>query len=188
LFETDCMKTLFYILFFLTIFACTSEKNSSIYRSNFTAEEQKTLQEAHKIIASAYYTTLITLDKNKQPRARIVEPFLPKQDFVIWMATNPKSRKVAQLKENSTTTLHYFDKSSLAYVSLMGKAFLVNDKTTKEEIWKDGWERFYPDKEKDYLLIKFIPKNLELISITGGFTGDKKTWKPHQVVLRTIKN
>jgi len=79
--------------------------------------------------------------------------------------------------------LHYFDKNKLAYVSLMGNAFLVNDDKIKQKIWKEGWERFYPNRKTDYLLIKFIPKTIELISITDNYTGDKTTWKPHQVFL-----
>lgn len=142
---------------------------------------------ADSIIESAYYTTLITLDTQNQPRARIVEPFLQKKEYVIWMATNPKSRKVTQLKNNTTATLHYFDKNNLGYVSLMGNAFLVNDDSTKNKIWKEDWEKFYPNKKQDYLLIKFVPNTLELISVFGGFTGNKTTWKPEQVKLRIPK-
>jgi len=178
------MRNYFLIsMLFLSFLSCHKKENP-VFRSNYSDKEKKIMQKADAVIQSAYYTTLITLDKNNQPRARIVEPFLPDKNFVVWMATNPKSRKVNQLKHNSTTTLHYFDKSKLAYVSLMGNAFLVNDDSIKKRIWKDGWEKFYPNRKKDYLLIQFIPKTLELISITDGFTGDKNTWKPHKVSLQ----
>ena len=164
--------------------AChTNTPNNVVFKTSFSLEEQKILRIADSIINSAYYASLITLDANYQPRARIVEPFSPEKNYVIWMATNPKSRKVTQLKNNSSTTLHYFDKNKLAYVSLMGNAFLVNDIASKNRFWKDGWENFYPNKDKDYLLIKFVPKSLELISISDGFTGDNTTWKPHLVTL-----
>lgn len=117
-----------------------------------------------------------------------MEPFAPAEEFIIWLATNPKSRKVNQIKTNSKTTLHYFDKANLGYVSLMGDAYLVNDKAIKEAKWKDGWENFYPNKDKDYLLIKFVPQTLELISIPNEFTGDSVTWMPHKVTLRNVSN
>jgi len=178
------MKNLLYILLIVFIFSCQSKiKDVNTYRTDFTQEEKDVLKTIDSVIKSAYYTTLITLDKDNQPKARIVEPFLPKENYVIWIGTNPKSRKVNQLKNNSKTTLHYFDKNKLAYVSLMGNAFLVNDDETKQKIWKTGWERFYPNRKTDYLLIKFIPKTIELISISDGFTGDKTTWKPHQIQL-----
>ena len=132
----------------------------------------------------AYFATLITLDANNQPRARVLETFEPDNNFVIWMGTNPKSRKVQQINDNATATLHFFDKNQMGYVSLMGKAYMVNNDSIKSIIWKDGWERFYPDRKKDYILIKFVPKVLEFIGIVKGFTGDKKTWAPHRVILR----
>ncbi len=178
------MKPTFYIIISILLLSCNQKAIKNIdYRTNFNKEELEILKTADSIIKSAYYATLITLDKHYQPRARIVEPFTPKDHYVIWIGTNPKSRKVNQLKNNSKTTLHYFDKNKLAYVSLMGNAYLVNDEKHKQAIWKEGWERFYPNKKTDYLLIKFIPKTIELISITDGYTGDKTSWKPNQVVL-----
>ncbi len=173
------------LLFIVLLFtSCSNDKKDVVFRTNYSDNEQKIMHEADSIIKSAYFTTLITLDNKNQPRARVVEPFSPEKNYIIWMATNPNSRKVKQLQNNPTATLHYFNKSKLAYVSLMGKAYLVNDDSIKKVKWKNGWEKFYPDKKKDYLLIKFIPKTMELISITDGFIGDKKTWKPHQVILQ----
>ncbi len=168
----------------MILVSCNVKNQKKIYRKKFTKEEKHILKVSKDIIKSAYFTSLITLDENLQARARIVEPFAPENNFIIWMATNPKSRKVFQIKRNSKVTLHYFDKSKLAYVSLMGNAFLINDANKKKEIWKEGWEKFYPNKKTDYLLIKFIPNSLEMISITDNFTGDKNTWMPHRVVLR----
>jgi len=174
----------FYFFILVSIISCQSkiDKKSS-FRNDFSKEESKILQTADSVIKSAYYTTLITLDNKNQPRARIVEPFLPEKSYVIWMATNPKSRKVNQLKNNATATLHYFDKSKLAYVSLMGNAFLVNNDSIKKKKFKEGWEKFYANKKEAYLLIKFVPKTLELISISDNYFGDKTTWKPHLVNL-----
>jgi len=179
------MKYLF--LFLIFIWSCSTQQESAILstlKKDFTEEEQKTINLSKEIIDNTYFGTFITIDSDGQPRARVMEPFAPDDDFIIWLATNPKSRKVTQIKANPKVTLHYFDKKKLGYISLMGQAFLVNDKAIKESKWKDGWENFYPNKDKDYLLIKFIPKTLELISIPNKFTGDAVTWKPHQVILR----
>ena len=179
------MKYVFFLSFLLL--ACAKKHDKSIsqkFRQDFTVEEQKVINLSKDIIKKTYFGTFITMDSEGQPRARVMEPFEPDDDFIIWLATNPKSRKVSQLKANPKATLHYFDKDNLGYVSLMGQAFLIDDKAIKESKWKDGWENFYPNKDKDYLLIKFIPKTLELISIPNQFTGDSITWKPHQVNLR----
>ncbi|WP_456377042.1 pyridoxamine 5'-phosphate oxidase family protein, partial [Lutibacter sp.] len=109
------MKPTFYIIISILLLSCNQKVLKNIdYRTNFNKEELEILKTADSIIKSAYYATLITLDKHQQPRARIIEPFAPKDHYVIWIGTNPKSRKVNQLKNNSKTTLHYFDKNKLA--------------------------------------------------------------------------
>ncbi len=176
-------KCFIFILFILIFTSCSKNKDLS-YRKNFTDKEKEWIKVSDSIIKSAYFTTLITVDKNGQPRARIVEPFLPENEYVVWIGTNPKSRKVNQLKQNSKATLHYFDKSKLAYVSLMGNAFLIDDDSIKSKKFKKGWEKFYPNKNNDFLLIKFIPNSLELINLSQGYSGDSITWKPHSIRLR----
>ena len=179
------MKYFLFILLFFSLLSCTiNEPIPTEIRDDFTQEEQEIIRLSKKIIKEAYFSTLITVDKNGQPRARVMEPFEPDKNFIIWLATNPKSRKVKQLKNNSRATLHYFDKNNLGYVSLMGNAFLINDQVIKSQKFKDGWDKFYKNQKEDYLLIKFIPKTLELISIPNEFTGDSLTWKPHKVQLR----
>ena len=164
-----------------------SNKNEVVskkLRSNFTTEEVAIIETSNEIIDSAYYCTLISIDKNGQPRARIMEPFRPDDNYEIWLATNPKSRKVQQIKNNSKSTVNYFNKAELSYVSLMGNAFIVNDEDIKSQKWKEGWEQHYKNKKEAYILIRFVPESLELVSYKKGYTGDKITWAPDLVKLR----
>jgi general stress protein 26 len=177
------MKYFSILFLFLIQVSCNQKRQQVQYRTNFSQQEQEILVVSRKIITDCYFGTFISIDQNGQPRARVMEPFAPEDDFTIWMATNPKSRKVAQIENNLRATLHYFDKNSMGYVSLMGKAFIINDKAIKSQKWKDGWEKFYQNQEDAYLLIKFIPETLELISISNGFTGDESTWQPHRILL-----
>ena len=126
---------------------------------------------------SAHFGALITLDDTGQPRVRTVDPFPPEEDFTVWMATRPVTRKAAQIESNRTVTLYYWDAESRSYVSLMGKAELVNDVATKEKMRRssDG-ERFYPDFPDDYLLIRFVPDYLE--AIVPGYRGNNPNWLP----------
>ena len=180
------MQKLF--LFFSTLLLLSSCSKqvplSEKVRDDFTSDEKKAILVAKTILDDAYFGTFITLDKNGQPKSRIMEPFAPDNDFIIWMATNPKSRKASEIKANSTATLNYFNKNTTEYVSLMGNAYLVNDEEIKSQKFKDGWDKFYPNKKEDYLLIKFIPNSLELVSVNNQYPGDSITWKPTQITLR----
>ena len=53
-----------------------------------------------EIMSAAGTCTLITLDQEGRPRARVMDAFLPEDDFTVWFGTNPKSRKVAQIKND----------------------------------------------------------------------------------------
>jgi len=176
-----------YIIIFLliSVFSCSSSPvNNGNLRDNFTQEEIKIISLAKEMTSNCYYGTLITVDSKGQPKARVMEPFALDKNMEIWLATNPKSRKVSEIKNNSKATMHYFDKNNMGYVSFYGNAFIVNDDSIKSVKWKEGWERFYKNQKEDYMLIRFIPQSLELISISNGYTGDKETWKPHKVKLR----
>ena len=176
------------LLFFSLILLFSScKKDTQITEStiiDLTSEEQKIITTARAIIDEAYFGTLITINSKGQPKSRVMEPFSPDDDLIIWLATNPRSRKATEIKANSTATLNYFNKTKMEYVSLMGNAFLENDETLKAEKFKDGWDKFYPNKKEDYLLIKFIPNTLELVSASNQYPGDSVTWTPHHVILR----
>ena len=132
---------------------------------------------AREIMASSGTCSLITLDENGLPTARTMDPFLPESDFTVWFGTNPKSRKVKQIQKNSNVTLYYLEKNSAGYVVLHGKAQLVDDLSEKEKHWKTEWEAFYPNKIDDYLLIKVVPKWMEVLSISDGILGNPTTWE-----------
>ena len=151
------------------------------HTKNFTSNEQKILNVARNIINRAYFGTLISLDKKNQPKARLMEPFPPNQKFEIFLATNPHSRKVKEIRQNHTAGLHYIDEPRTGYVSLYGHAYIVTNDSLKKTIWKKGWERFYKNRDKDYMLIRFIPNYLEVISIRDSLNGNPKNWQPSHV-------
>lgn len=133
---------------------------------------------AREIMATARYCALITLDSKGRAHARTMDPFAPDENLLIWFGTNPKSRKVAEIRRNRRVTLYYFDREGPAYVTISGVARLVNDPQEKARRWKDEWKAFYPNREKGYLLIAVTPETLEVVSEKKGITGDSETWTP----------
>jgi general stress protein 26 len=136
-------------------------------------------------MADARYATFITLDDTGHPQARMVDPFEPEEDFTIWVATNARSRKVAQVEADPRVTLTWFDKDGESYVTLLGSAQTVRDPRERERRWKDEWETFYEDRHRgdDYLLIRVRPIRLEIVSERHGMTNDPVTWRPVVVDL-----
>ena len=174
-------KTIF-ISFLVMLISCNQTKQQASSKTKiFNQQELALLAIARKIIDSAYFATVITINNKGEAKARIMEPFKPEKDFSIYLATNPKTRKLKEIKENNTMTLHYFDRNNPGYVTLIGKAEIINDSITKAKYFKKGWEAFYANRTNAYALLKFTPKQLELISIRDKKTGSKTDWRPEIV-------
>jgi general stress protein 26 len=136
---------------------------------------------AREIMGTARYCALVTLDSRGRAHARTMDPFPPGENMMVWFGTNPKSRKVAEIRRNNWVTLYYFDREGPAYVTISGVARLVNDPKEKAKRWKDEWKAFYPDREKGYLLIAVNPQELEIVSEKKGIVGDAVRWTPPTV-------
>ena len=140
---------------------------------------------AHEVMTVARYCALITIGDGGQPQARIVDPFPPDESGDVWIATRPVTRKVAQIRSDPRVTLFYFDTEGLAYVTLIGRAELVDDAGMKAQHWNESWTPFYSDGPRgdDYLLIRVRPRRLEVVNPAHGMMGDPVTWLPASVEL-----
>ena len=136
---------------------------------------------AREIISTARYCALITQSANGRAHARTMDPFPPDENLVIWFGTNPKSRKVAEIRRHRRVTLYYFDRDSPAYVTITGLARLVNDPAEKARHWKDEWKGFYRNRDQAYLLIAVTPQVLEVVNEKKGIVGDADLWTPPTV-------
>ena len=149
-------------------------------------ERAQVLSAAREVMKQARYATLVTVAADGQPQARIMDPSDPGAGMTVWIATNPASRKVAQLRRNSRATLLYFDRATESYVSLMGSVSLVTDPAEKERHWQTKWAPHYPDgpRAASHMLIRFMPRTLEIVSAPHKLQSDPKTWRPVVLELR----
>lgn len=145
-----------------------------------TPPRAQVLAAAKDVMQSARYSTLITIGEDGQPQARIVDPFVPEADFAIWIATNPLTRKVVDIRRDPRVTLLYFDAAAAAYVTVLGMATLVTDSAEKARHWKEEWAAYYKDGPRGdgYLLIRVRPRRLEVVSPRHGLLNEPRTWRP----------
>ncbi len=143
-----------------------------------------TLEEsARRIVAAVPYPTFITNDASGRPQARTVQTQPPDSTWTVWFATNPRTRKVAEVQRDARVVLHYFDQSTLSYVSLVGRARVVRDRATKDAHWNAAWTAFYPDRDSSVVLIAVQAERLEIVSTALGIAGDAATWRPPTIQL-----
>ncbi len=141
---------------------------------------------ARSIVNAAVYATFVTVDADGQPQARTVQPVQPDSNWVVWFATNPRTRKVQQLRKNPRATLHYFDRDRLSYVAIVGRAVLVSDLAQKRAHWNPAWTPFYADQDTSVLLIRVVPDRVEVVGVKLGVNGDAATWRPASFVPKRL--
>ncbi|MCL2579841.1 MAG: pyridoxamine 5'-phosphate oxidase family protein [Oscillospiraceae bacterium] len=75
----------------------------------------------------------------------------------FWFSTNTSSNRVAQYRKNSKASIYFVDRRFFRGVMLKGAMEVFEDAQTKEMIWEDGDEQYYPEgvTDPDYCVLKF---------------------------------
>lgn len=140
---------------------------------------------AREVMAKARYCSMVTLGTDGDLQARVVDPFAPDDTLTIWIGTNAATRKVAEIRKDPRATLICFDPGDQAYVTWIGRGDVVNDAGEKAGHWKAEWAGFYKDAYRgdDYVLIRFRPRRIELVSPAHKLVNDPITWRPVTVTV-----
>lgn len=140
---------------------------------------------ARAVMQKARYCSLVTLGAEGQLQARVVDPFAPDEAMTVWIGTNPATRKVAEVRNDPRATLICADAAEQAYVTLLGTARVVTDPAEKAMHWKSEWSGFYKDTHRgdDYVLLRFEPRRLEVVSPAHTLLNDPVTWRPVSIDL-----
>jgi general stress protein 26 len=147
-------------------------------------ERERAQVAAFEVMQAARFATLVTLGGDGHPQGRIVDPLVA-GDRTIWVATNPLSRKVGEIRRDPRVTLVFFNAGANEYVTVRGRARAVTDARTRAVRWKPEWEPFYKARHegKDFMLLEVVPLRYEISSARLGLANDPLTWKP--VVIET---
>lgn len=156
------------LLFFTTIlFSQNSDTESN--------EADRRISVAKEIMIEAGLCAMVTQDSTGQVNIRTMQPFPPEEDLIVWFGTNALSRKVQDIQTSNNIVLYYAATDASGYVVLHGKAALINNEIDKQKYWMESWADFYPDRSQ-YLLIKFVPESLEILSTKHNITSDSPSW------------
>ncbi len=153
-------------------------------QSQETAENRaEILDAARDLMRASHYCALITLGDDGRPLARTMDPFEPTPDFHVWLGTNKRTHKIAQIRKDPRVTLYYFSPDSPGYVTILGSARIVDDAAARKQYWKKEWADFYEDGNEgpDYILIEVVPQTIQVVSYSHGIASDPQTWGPATV-------
>jgi general stress protein 26 len=166
---------LFCLTFRLLLMAATSECKAQD-KTTAPAERDSIIAAAREIMGMQKYCALITVDSSGKPQVRTMNPFPPEDNMTVWIATNSRSRKVKEIRNNPHVCLYYANHSqATGYVSITGKAVLVDDMNEKLKRKREYWNQAFPDW-KYLILIQVIPERLEVINYKRGMVNGSITW------------
>ncbi len=79
----------------------------------------------------------------------------------FYFTTNTSSMRVKQYLENPKASIYFYDKRFYRGVMLKGAMEVLTDSKSKEEIWREGDEIYYPlgVTDSDYCVLKFTAQS-----------------------------
>jgi general stress protein 26 len=98
---------------------------------------------------------------------RVVVPIagIPgEEDWTVWFATHGGSRKATEIRRSGRLTLGCQHHPDRAYVALMGRAALVEDRREIRGRWREAWRMYFPGgpDDPDTIFVKLTVERIEL--------------------------
>ena len=132
------------------------------------------------------YCFFISHGQGEWASTRLVEPIADLDLFVFWIGTNPRLRKVAEIKTNPKVTLAFGNSRENANVIVYGNAVVVTDVALRQKYWKPRWRLFFPEgpRSAEYVLIRVEAQRLEVMSFRRNVIAEPFGLRP-MVLLNT---
>lgn len=114
------------------------------------------------IIDKAGVSIISSVDDDGFPNTKAMLPPRKREGIKhIYFTTNTSSMRVNQYINNSKACIYFYNKRFFRGVMLKGIMEVLKDKVSKEMIWHDGDEMYYPKgvEDPDYCVLKFTTQS-----------------------------
>ncbi|CAF0725136.1 unnamed protein product [Rotaria sordida] len=123
------------------------EEKTKIKMTATSHEDQKDLEKLFEIIRHVKFAMLTTVNEDGTLHSR---PMINKQadsfHGELWFFTHRSTHKITELKRGSEeVNVSYADSDHHSYVSISGRANLVDDNTKKKDLWNDSLKIWFPN-------------------------------------------
>jgi len=110
------------------------------------------------LIDKASAPIISSVDEDSFPNSKAMLPPRKREGIKhIYFTTNTSSMRVGQYLKNPKACVYFFDKRFYRGVMLIGTMEVLQDKRSKEMIWRPGDEMYYHKgvTDPDYCVLKF---------------------------------
>jgi general stress protein 26 len=134
---------------------------------------ERALAAARATIAKPRYCWAITPGADGGANARGMERLanIGGDEWTVWFLANGRSRKADDVRRSGRMTVGYAQDAEGAYVALVGRAVLVEDRAVIDAHWRESWSPLFKAGRNDPDAV-FIKVEIHRIE----FCIDRGTW------------
>ena len=114
--------------------------------TNNTSQEK---ERVWRLIKNAKSVLLVTLSVDQSMNSRPMGCLHTKFDGTLWFITFKHTAKIQELATDDRVLVSYAEPTKYEYISVSGRARLVEDKKRVSELWYEGLRVWFPDGPDD---------------------------------------
>ena len=120
-------------------------------------EKQEAIDQGLKLVNKSTIAMLGTHGEDGFPNIKAMLKMENQGLKKIWFSTNTSSKRVVQIKKNSKVCVYFVDPNEFKGLMLVGNIKILQDKSSRQRLWRDGFERYYPlgVDDPDYSVLCF---------------------------------
>ncbi|MMZ49760.1 Pyridoxamine 5'-phosphate oxidase [compost metagenome] len=119
------------------------------------------IHNAQRLLERSEIAMVGSVDLNGSPNIKAM--FIRKSEGleIVWFGTHLSTKRVSQFTQNPKASLYFFDKNTGEGLLLVGEMEVLQDMKSKESLWREGWEAYYPlgVLDPDYGILRFITQS-----------------------------
>lgn len=135
----------------------------NVLRGNYFMSRNEDIKKLNELIKDVKIAMLTTEDTDGTLRSRPMGTQEVEFDGDLWFFTNKESAKVHEVESHKEVNVSYSRPDSNTFVSVSGKAEVVNDKAKMKDLWNPALKAWFPDglNDPDITLLKISVNKAE---------------------------
>lgn len=115
------------------------------------------IDESYELVENSKIVMVGTNGENGYPNIKSMMRLKHDGLKMFWLSTNTSTKRVDMLKKDNKTCLYFVDDNKFAGLMFVGTIEILQDKESKEMLWSNGCEIYYPlgVDDPDYTVLCF---------------------------------
>jgi general stress protein 26 len=124
-------------------------------------KEEEARQKALALVERSEIALLGSNSEDGYPWIKAMLKMETEELKTVWFSTNTSSKRVTQFLRDPSACVYFVDFSDWMGLLLIGEIEVLSDQQSRERLWRDGYERYYPLglTDPDYTVLRFSARS-----------------------------